>query len=344
MRIFGTRGLFFLFSGLIWLMGCQSAQPPQKAQPSAPVSELLSILQGSTDATSTVLNIVAPKNKKYKLSIHFDSTVLQTPPIQEKQEETSNWKLLTITLKGLNPGSLYILKVIDESSGQIIDQRSFKTYSSDLKKPNIAMISCLDETFEKMRQEQWQEIWDKKPDAIFLIGANVAIDAKGDPANESPSSLWEQHIETRLSLDLYHMKRLIPIFAAWDTYGYGLKSNSKGLPFKEISKTTFELFYPLTENTFVKRGPGISSAVKLGKKTFISFDDRNFYSFDKQFANRQEAWFFSLLKKNKGPFWLLSGALSHPSPKFQKKLKDSKKKIILISKETFSNPNIQVQQ
>ncbi len=328
------------------LVGCQSKPQPITTVTAPP---RLSILQGATDTTSTTINILAPLESQYTLTILLDSTVLHTPPLKEKTYSGSDWKMLTVELKGLNPGSVYDLKVSD-NDGRIIDTRTFKTLKTKLTSPSIAITSCLDDQFSDLQKKQWQELWFQKPDMIFLIGDNVYADRGTSSVDDQ--SLWKRYTETRQKLELYHMKSLIPVFATWDDHDYGMKDGNLNFEHKAKSLEIFRTFFPIYENKNIQLGPGASSLFQLGTQTFIFLDDRSFRTpkesthEESHWGQEQEQWLFAALKKRKGPFWLMNGDQyfggyhtfesyqgNHPQSfkKMMARLKQTKKTIIFIS-------------
>lgn len=298
--------LFIL--ALFTLAGCQSA-PPVAPAPPAP----LSILQGATDSTSTVLSIVVPKTSAYDFHLRFDGTELKAPALQVESRDHSEFKALTLVLKGLRPDSRYSLIVTDES-GAPIDERTFKTYPTQMLQPQIAVISCTSDRYVDLQREQWREVWRQAPDALFLIGDNVYIDeGKLRGTTITDKEIWRRYVEARLALEIYRMKELIPVFATWDDHDYGHNDADSRFAYKAQAKAIFNTFFPMHQNTFVNRGPGVASALSFGQQTFVFFDDRSFRSpkkitpGDTHFGGEQEKWFLGLLKKKKGPFWLISG-------------------------------------
>ncbi|MCB9073478.1 MAG: alkaline phosphatase family protein [Bdellovibrionaceae bacterium] len=337
------------------LISCQSFEKKQELTPPPPAElnpQQLPILQGATDQTSTVISVLVPKAKIYNYSFHLDKTVLRTPDPEELAFEGFAWKIVNFKLDGLYSGATYIFRINDNN--KIIEERRFKTLPKDLKLPKVAVISCTDDSYDELQKKQWELVEKQKPDMLFLIGDNVYVDLKknGQPPLVNEQLIWQRYQETRLHLDLYKMKNLIPTFSTWDDHDYGSNNADRNFAYKNQSKRIFENFFPTKESVNIERGPGVSSFVQIGKNNFVLFDDRYFRSEsnktpgDTHFGAEQEQWFFSLLKKKKGLFWLISGDQffgghhtfesyqgNHPKSfeHFLQKIKQSKKMVLFIS-------------
>jgi alkaline phosphatase D len=148
------------------------------------------------------------------------------------------------------------------------------------------------------------------------------------------------------------MPRLIPVFATWDDHDFGSADGDRRFQFKDQARDIFQTFFPMEESKTLKKGPGVASALTLGKQTYVFFDDRSFRSQDRvtpgdtHFGKSQEDWFFKLLNKNKGPFWLIDGDQffgghqqfesyegNHPLSfkNFLNRLKSAKRTVLFIS-------------
>lgn len=343
------KSVVYFFWLPFFLLACQSSPTPEaEVAPSA-----LSILQGATDTSRTVITIFAPKNQPIDVSIHLDVTVLQRPTLTEKLWDNSDMKMVTFELRGLAPGANYLLKVLDDR-GSVLDIRHFKTFSKELKNPSIAVISCLDDSYQDLQKMQWNEVWSQKPDALFLIGDNVYADiqAHKEKREVTTDDILKRYSQTRQSLQLYRQPQLIPVFATWDDHDYGKNDADATFPHKEFARETFDAFFPMSLNKVTSDGPGVATSFKIDRQVFVFFDDRYFRSprgDDSQqthFGKDQEEWFFKLLRKEKGPFWLVSGDQffggyhpfesyegNHPRSfkKFINRLKKAKRTIVFVS-------------
>jgi alkaline phosphatase D len=297
----------------LFLIGCQNLDKTTSTTASSLNLKELAIMQGATDQTNTILSIMVPTQKTLTYSIYLDKTVLKTPEIQENTQSGFDWKVVNMELSGLEPGALYTLKVFENDN--LIDERQFKTFSKDLKFPKIAVISCTDDRYVELQKKQWSLVWSRSPDMLFMIGDNVYVDTSKDGLKKeiTAADIWRRYQETRHSIDLYKMKTLIPVFATWDDHDYGMNNADSRFVLKESSKNIFKAFFPTIKTPNIEQGPGVSSYMQMGKNHFIFFDDR-FYRSEKKktpgdthFGKIQEEWFFNILRKKKGVFWLISG-------------------------------------
>lgn len=293
----------------LFLSACQTHSPLIESSPEIGVVKNLAILQGATDQTSTVLSIMAPATKYYEYRILLDRTLLRTPSPSEIIENGFLWKIVNIELKGLSPGVLYTLQIFDND--ELIDERQFQTLAKNLKQPKIAIISCTDDSYTEAQQKQWSAVLNTRPDMLFLIGDNVYVD-KSLVAGIAESDLWRRYQETRLALDLYKWKKLVPVYATWDDHDYGTRDAHRGFAHKDHSRAIFYTFFPRVNSKTVANGPGVSAHFAHEKNHFLFLDDRFFRSPkgeqpETHFGKEQEEWIFDILKKEKGTFWLISG-------------------------------------
>lgn len=339
---------------LLWLAcaflgaSCQTGPRVEQHSTKLAVTENLSILQGATDQTSTVLSILAPIGKHYEYRILLDKTLLRTPTPEEIEEEGFLWKIVNISLENLAPGVLYTLQIYE--NGVVFEQRQFQTLSNTLKHPKIAVISCTDDSFSDAQKKQWAAVLNTAPDMLFLIGDNVYVD-KSLTGPITTTDIWRRHQETRLNLDMYKWKKLIPVYATWDDHDYGAGDGNRTFALKDHSREVFSAFFPGAKSQSLVSGPGIAKHVAHEKNHFILLDDRYFRSPkgehpETHFGKEQEDWLFKIIKKNKGTFWLISGDQFfggyhtfesyqgvHPQSfkKFIERLRDHKKNIVFVS-------------
>lgn len=298
---------------LLWILvfttiGCQSL----KSVSPTPKSTALSVLQGSTDETTTVINILAPRDKKYEYQFYLDRSLLNTPDLIESYFANSDWKIVNIPLYRLHPGALYRLVILEND--KVVDERTFSTLPKKLKTPSIAVISCTDDAYADIQKKQWDMVKNKKPDLLFLIGDNVYVDNQKKRLLKTITDydILERYIETRQNLDLYQWKHLTPVFATWDDHDFGKNNSNQNFEYKNQSKYIFQIFFPLVPTKTIEKGPGVSSVFSLDKNHFVFLDNRFFRSEkntqpESHFGKEQEQWLSQILKSKKGTFWLISG-------------------------------------
>lgn len=337
--------LFFLL--LVSGTGCQYlaviSSPPTKMTPG------LSILQGATDQTSTQINIVAPIDDQYEITLNMEKSQLQAPEQKVVTHPKSSFQVIQLFLKDLTPDLTYTLRVYSKSK-ELIDERTFKTLPKELKKARLFVISCTNDRFDELQKKQWAQIQSQKPDFLFLIGDNVYVD-NNPLISVDDEVLWNRYAETRNRLLLYKQRELVPTFAIWDDHDFGVNDGNSLFAFKEHAKNTFKTFFPMQENSLLFSGPGASSRLLLGQQQFLFFDDRFFRSPkgttpQAHFGEEQENWALEAIQKHSGPSWLISGDQffggyhsfesyegHHPQAfkNFIKKLKTSKKTLLFLS-------------
>lgn len=328
-------------------VSCQLTRTPTPSQKPLP----LSILQGATDQTSTQINILAPANRTYKMTLAMENSFLENPKQTVFSYPESKWQLIQIDINGLTPELTYTLRIYDNN--ELIDERYFKTLAKDPNHLRVFVASCLSDYYDKLQKKQWQQISEQKPDLLFLIGDNVYVDRNPyKSVNDiSEQHIWNRYVDTRQSFDLYKMKNLIPTFATWDDHDYGANDGNSSFVLKDFSKKIFKLFFPMNENSMISSGPGVASAFKIKNQQFLLLDDRYFRTALKatpqsHFGKEQNEWIFEKIKSHKGPTWLISGdqffgdyhsfesfAGNHPQDfkEFIKNLKKINRPVVFVS-------------
>lgn len=299
---------YLLWTLLFATLGCQTI----KSVSPAPQRTTLSVLQGSTDETTTVINILVHRDKKYDYQFYLDRSLLNTPDLIESYFANSSWKIVNIPLYRLHPGAVYRLVILENNT--IIDERTFSTLPKKLKTPSIAVISCTDDAYTDIQKQQWDMVKNQKPDLLFLIGDNVYVDNQKKRLLKTITDydILERYIETRQNLDVYQWKHLTPTFATWDDHDFGKNNSNQSFEYKNQSKYIFQIFFPTVPTKTIEKGPGVSSLFSLGNHHFVFLDNRFFRSEKKtipesHFGSEQEQWLFKILKSKKGAFWLISG-------------------------------------
>lgn len=338
-----------LFVSFVFVVACQTLPPPPALTTTTPTTvDTIPILQGATDTSSTVLSLMVPITKNYDYRITLDKSLLRTPTPTETSQNGFSWKVVNIRLENLAPGALYTLQVFDNN--KVVDERQFQTLAKKLKSPKIAIVSCTDDSFTDVQKKQWAAVAQTQPDMLFMIGDNVYVD-RSLMAATTEADLWRRYQETRLSLDVYRWKKLVPVYATWDDHDYGSADANRTFALKDRSRDVFQTFFPQAASASLEKGPGVASHFTLEKNHFLFLDDRYFRSEagasqETHFGKEQEDWIFQILKKQKGVFWLVSGDQffgayhtfesyegRHPKSfkTFIERLKDSKKIVVFVS-------------
>ncbi len=278
------------------------------------LASALPILQGTTNKTSTQVSIVKKTNSSLKVRLKDKDTIIPATWQEVINYGSSQWSVLKLNYSHLKLGRTYILEV--HEGDELVDRRSLETLDTDMKKPKIAVASCIEDSRLEEQKDMWGSLLARQPDLIFLIGDNTYGDwRKGTPILiPRPSDLWERYMETFNAVDLYKAEKLIPIFATWDDHDYGVNDAGAAMGWKKESKKIFFAVYPQEEvDGFLEHGPGVSSSFEAFKQRFVFLDNRSFRSkkdlkghHGTHFGEIQETWLWQQLS-DETPTWLISG-------------------------------------
>ena len=293
----------------------------------------LSILQGATDETATQFSIVHRRDLDLEFVVETEVGMRLFPDSVDYVTKGDHpFALSKAYFSGLVLGFGYQLVTLD-SDGNEVDRRSFKTLSGDIEEPRFAIASCMDEA----RHEPgiWQDMIQNTPDFILFVGDSVYADRR--PTEErfigpaSPEQLWARFVEARRTLEIYHNDQLIPIFATWDDHDFGQNDTGKDYPFIEESTKNFLNFFPQDPDycRFLEAGPGVSSALTIGKQLFLLMDDRSFREDGrsrKRYAHwgrQQEEWALSQIdsQPNDSFVWWINGTQVFPTMLFKESVR-----------------------
>ena len=317
----------------------------------------LAIMQGATDDISTQLAVLAKKNSNLGVYLRDTKTgrLLKETKRREAARKYSEFAVIQIQYQGLEPGITYELAIAD-ASGEILDLRELQTLKASGKELSFALTSCMDDSYVEEQKSQWLDLMTFKPEVLFMIGDNVYVDIRKKRwlRKISPETIWQRYVETRNNLQIFRVKRLVPVFATWDDHDFGRDVAGGDFEYKDASKAIFNEFFPQELNKVViNKGPGISQIVRMREQTFVFLDDRSFRSNhekkqkpESHFGEDQEKWLLQWLKKLKGPAWIISGdqffggyhpfdsyQANHPIAfeKFLKTLRQSKRRYVFVS-------------
>ena len=307
----------------------------------------LSILQGGTTETSTILAILEKKNTKHSWKV-ISKTQKNIPFQKTIHPLNDQWKMVHLTLNNLNKKNTYTLQVFKKKS--IVDSRTFQTLDFSFP-PSIAILSCTSVLHLKSyRSKMNKSLMRQNPTAIFYIGdtayADLFLSAKKVLTKVKllkPDLLTSQHIATRRQLGLFKSKKLTPIFASWDDHDYGQNNGDGSYPHKKMARTLFRKLFPLGESSL---GPGNSFAFSGWNTTFIFTDNRTFRNLDKTYGLwgfLQQNWVVSQIKSSKNPVWLIDGGqffgAYHPFESFEKGFPKNFKSFLDQVKNVSSSKN-----
>ncbi|MCK6598789.1 MAG: alkaline phosphatase D family protein, partial [Bdellovibrionaceae bacterium] len=222
----------------------------------------------------------------------------------------SKYKIEKIFISNLENNSSYKLEVFDKNN-QLIDLRFFKTLNTLSNSLKIGLMSCMDDR-SPIHAPMWKSVIEKKSDILFFLGDNAYID--DEEISTTPESIWERHVETRMTLDIYQVENLIPILAIWDDHDYGVDNGNSSFEHKQKSLEIFKAFFGNNDSTYLENGPGNCFYVRLANQRFVFFDSRYFrqnesLSTSKVWGQDQISWFISKLDpKSNDPVWFVNGS------------------------------------
>lgn len=308
-----------LLAGLAFaFLGQCSTAPKLVTQFSQELKNPFPILQGPTSENVTQISVLLPKKTAFTVFLREKKTQKTFPHhlLVRNTAEPLDVEIHTYTFQGLQPHTAYEL-VVQDSTRNAVDVRNLKTLDVSKKNLRFAVASCMDDHYIKEQKPMWTELLAQKPDLIFFIGDNVYADEeinfyKG-PAPEQ--TLWQRHIETRIRLEVFRSKDLVPIFATWDDHDYGQNDGDKTNPYKEVSTRIFQAFFPRDPISGVyEKGPGMASYLHTPTLNFFLMDDRSFRSSNKpdntpqtHWGFEQENWLLEHLVQLQMPAWIING-------------------------------------
>jgi alkaline phosphatase D len=300
------------------------------------------VMQGATSSTATQVVMTVGKAQSLLHIYLYDRALQQVfQPSKRKvaQREFSEFKNIQVYFDNLKNKTTYELVIADED-GHLIDEREISTLDETDQKMKFAVISCSDDNFKSEEVDKiWQELNDTQLPVIFAIGDNVYADKKnGQVINPMTEEiLWQRHVDTRQTLNIFKMHRLTPFISVWDDHDFGLNDGTRTFPLRDKSLQTFKDFYAQENipNVF-ENGPGVSSQFVFAGQKFILMDARYFRSVNKptaawdklgdalknytkapvlediaadetHFGAEGEAWLYQNLDKDDQPTWLISG-------------------------------------
>ncbi len=269
---------------------------------------LFPVLQGATSFSATQINVMA-----------VEDIVITVPratvEVEKIVKEYSDWKAYRVLVTDLLPGEDYELQ-ISSPEGVLLDTRIFSTLRPELAEVKIALASCMRDTKADFQAPMWKALSDAKPDLLFMLGDNVYVDdTPSHPEKIGPDEekIWRRYTETRMTLDLYHLPRLIPTLATWDDHDFGLNNSYGNTPWKNPATTVFRTLYAQDAvMPEVAWGPGISTSFSAYGQRFYLMDNRSFrdlrYLGYDHWGKGQENWLFDHLSVEKTPGWIFTGS------------------------------------
>ena len=264
------------------------------------------VLQGATSFTKTQINVMAAED----IVIEIPGA---TVSVEKVQKNFSIWRAYRIVADHLSPGETYELRILS-AEGNLLDTRSFSTLRPELSRVKVALASCMRDTRAEFQAPMWKAMEEQRPDLLFLLGDNVYVDDETEFfGGVTEERIWRRYVETRLTLDLYHYKRLIPTIATWDDHDFGLNNTYGATPWRDVSSRVFRTLYAQDAiMPEVAWGPGIATSYSAYGQRFYLMDNRSFremrYLGRHHWGTNQEEWLFGSLGSASAPGWVLTGS------------------------------------
>lgn len=283
-----------------------------------PFSDHPAVLQGLTTDRRIELSIVieARSSVSYVLE-SLSGSQRWTPQVQDRiARHFSPWAVDRVIFTGLAPEQRYRFRILDENK-HVRDERIATTRSLVKDSARIALVSCAsDHVDEKEQRALWKELTAHRPDYLFMLGDNVYADYDdtGTSPIRTPEALWSRYVESRMRIELYRQKELIPTLAIWDDHDTGRDNANRYTPTLSYAREIFFAFFPQSPlQNILERGPGLSFVWNAFGAEFYFLDDRSFRSENNapvadetHFGKATEQWLFKQVGQNR-PAWIISG-------------------------------------
>lgn len=281
----------------------------------------LTILQGPTSDTESLINIFSPKLKNYSYEI-VDSLGTKISVAPETRVKTPTFYCIDkLHFKNLRLGETYTLNVFDKTTR--IDQRNFKTLDIHKTKVRFAQLSCMadDYRFNDAIDLMWDRLQKSQVDFIVMTGDQVYVDSKEFVERQKATELdiWQRYVDALKRLPIYHWQHLVPIIAVWDDHDYGTNDGDSQFVGKEPSTRVFDAVFGGTEIPLVweKCPAGTSSRFSAFGQRFFLMDDRSFRKTNTDPAAKTDKfghwgevahqWLIEDLQKQIKPSWIFNG-------------------------------------
>lgn len=262
----------------------------------------LSIWQGYTSSDRTTLSVLFKEHQKLNYFIASAFSSEEIYPIEHIRYAYSDDVIDHFVVPDLNPTFSYRF-IVKNQSGEIIDERMFKTLDLNKKSITFAAASCMDDRWSA-QADMWTDLLSFHPRMIFLIGDNVYADRY--ISFPSMENFWKRYVETIKTLHLYKSKTLIPILAIWDDHDYGMDNGDEKFKHKKQMQRLFRDFFFLYEDDqHLFKGYGVSFLLKTRYQNFFFLDDRSFKSDISLWGKNQSQWLLDHLSGK--PSWIING-------------------------------------
>lgn len=269
------------------------------------------INQHMTNENSAQFTILTYGSKPYAYRVYDDhDRELFVEMWDHEKRKDSPWAVDKLIVHKLSAGIKYRLRVLDKDSGNVLDERFFKTLELKKKKTLcFAMISCACDFYHYQNRNMWDHLFEHKPDMIFLVGDACYADLFAD---DSDKDLWRRHTETRRTLNHFRKPELIPTLAVWDDHDYGHNNANRYFKNKKIAQRCFHLFFGSKNVDGFINTMGVGSIFTGFGQRFFFMDGRFFrdspFTGGMMWGGEQQELFFDNLERNNLPAWIFNGS------------------------------------
>jgi hypothetical protein len=262
---------------------------------------------------SITINAVNKSHHKLHMVLKGeDSNEFLLPQVSNLLDEKSNlFQLSTFKFTQLKDNNYYVY--LFNHLHKLIDIRYFKNFNPlDENNSKIAIVSCMNERYKKKQKKIWGLLEKEEADLVLFIGDNAYIDV-GEYRHKSATNyqIWKRHFETRLAVQFFYQKKLIPTLAVWDDHDYG--KNNGGVEFanKQAAAHALKSFFPHPPiTTGLEYGPGISYFLTNSKVDIMFLDNRSFREQKGQsnhLGQQQLNFFKKVTSKSDKPLLIVKG-------------------------------------
>lgn len=280
----------------------------------------LSIIQGPTSDSSTLINIFTPRLKNHTYEAYDARGNALPVELYERVRGPGFFHIDKIQVSSLMPGQTYRLDVKD--SRTIVDSRNFRVLSIRGREAKFGFVACMcdDYRFETVIDPMWQRLEASQPDFLILNGDLVYVDSFAFVARNAASELdlWQRYQDAFARIPLYRWQNLVPIFATWDDHDFGTNDGDRGFTIRAEVARLFRAAFggrPLA-NTWTPSPHGVGGLFRGFGQTFALLDNRSFRQPNNNqseaeayghWGEAQHRWLIDELRREAKPAWLING-------------------------------------
>lgn len=264
-------------------------------------SDQIRVVQGATNATSTLIAILAHKQAQLEITIQNQAQsdlFFETNLIDLKLGE---FVIHQIYVNNLSLADDYKLSIFNKASKKA-SQRTFRTLDWQNTKARVAMLSCSNHRDADPKETMFRQLFASNPDVIFFAGdlvyGNSAMDTAFGRAAK-PAESYEIYTKTLMEFEIYNRDQLIPMFTVWDDHDMAKNNADANHPYKDLALKMFRSFFPLDSRIEgILTGPGASFTMDAFGLQYVFLDGRyNKNSKSQKFLGaNQLSWLKEMLK------------------------------------------------